>query len=81
MLIKLIIVLIVYVPFLLFEWPRIVKRPPVEIKIYFFLILVSFYLGANFIFELKWLYLYDVAEFVFGVPSKRIVDFLNVAPH
>jgi uncharacterized membrane protein (DUF106 family) len=81
MLIKLIVVIIVYVPILLFEWPRIVKRPPAEIKIYFFLVLVSFYLGANFIFELKWLFLYDAAEFLFGRQSQRIVDFLNVAPH
>lgn len=81
MLIKLIVVILIYVPFLLVEFPRIVKRPAVEIRTYSFLILVSFYLGANFIFELKWLYLYDIAEFVFGASSRRIVEFLHVAPH
>ena len=81
MLIKLIVVILIYVPLLLFEVPRLLKRPPIEIKIYSFLILVSFYLGANFIFDLKWLVVYDMAEFILGPPSKRIVDFLNAAPH
>ena len=81
MLIKLIVVIIIYVPLLLVEVPRLLKRPPIEIKIYAFLILVSFYLGAIYIFELKWLVLYDMTEFILGAPSKRIVDFLNVAPH
>jgi hypothetical protein len=81
MLIKLIVVIIIYVPLLLVEVPNLLKRPPIEIKTYSFLILVSFYLGAIFIFELKWLVLYDMAEIILGAPSKRIVEFLNIAPH
>ncbi|KRE70012.1 hypothetical protein [Paenibacillus sp. Soil750] len=80
MILKLVILLIICVPLLLFDMVNIKNEKPRAKFIYAFLVLVSIYLSSIFVFELRWPILFDAADFLLGTPARLIVEFLHVTP-
>ncbi|MBD2872356.1 hypothetical protein [Paenibacillus arenilitoris] len=54
------------------------KRSKGERAAYILLLLVSFYLGMDYVMAKDWTDSYDLFDFVFGRAAKAIDDFLNV---
>ncbi|MDQ0901003.1 MULTISPECIES: hypothetical protein [unclassified Paenibacillus] len=75
---KMLLLLLIYAGISLADIPRLKKVDRREIIAYTFMALLSFYLGINYIFELKWPFLEEAAAVLLGEPARRIVEFLKV---
>ncbi|KRF03762.1 hypothetical protein ASG89_03105 [Paenibacillus sp. Soil766] len=80
MILKLVILLVICVPLLLFDMVNLKNEKPRAKFIYAFLVMVTIYLSSILVCELRWPTLYDAADYLFGTPSRLIVEFLHVTP-
>lgn len=75
---KMLLLLMIYTVISLTDIPKLKKLDHREIIAYTFVVLLSAYLGINYIFDLRWPFLEEAASVLIGKPARRIVEFLKV---
>ena len=75
---KMLLLLVIYAAISLADIPKLKKLDRREIIAYTFMVLLSVYLGINYVFDLKWPFLEEAAAVLIGEPARRIVEFLRV---
>jgi hypothetical protein len=77
---KIAVLTILYAALFRFDMPKLKKESRGAIILYLSFLLVSLYMSAKYIFELKLPDYYQIFEFALGKPAESIVKYLNVAP-
>lgn len=75
---KIIMLFIIYTAIWNADKARLKKLGSREISAYTALLLLSVYLGIDYVFDLKWLFIEDAASYLFAEPAKLIVKLLTV---
>ncbi|WP_332692617.1 hypothetical protein [Halalkalibacter lacteus] len=73
---KIIIVLVLYIVLLLFDLPRLKKNEKRVTYIYSIMIVITFYLSADFIFEAEWPNIRGLINVIFLGPAELVADYL-----
>ncbi|MBW5445324.1 hypothetical protein GE107_04515 [Cohnella sp. CFH 77786] len=76
---KLILLMIIYAGIGLADRARLSKLGSRELAAYAAMLLLSLYLGIDYVFDLKWPFLEDAAKLVFGKFAGWIVKGLTVS--
>lgn len=77
---KILLLLVIYTAIGFADLPRLKKLGGSGITAYTAMLLLSVYLGIDYVWELKWPFLEEAAMSLFGEPAKLIVKLLTVPP-
>jgi len=75
---KIISMVVIYTAIWITDMPKLKKLHRREIIAYTAILLLSTYVGIDYVWDLKWPFLGDAAQVLLGEPARRIVETLKV---
>ncbi|UUZ82772.1 hypothetical protein LJK88_01650 [Paenibacillus sp. P26] len=74
---KITILIILYTAMVSYDFRELLKRRRSDRIVYLSIVVFTVYLSLIFAFDLRWPFIYDLTDIIFGGPAHRIVDYLK----